>query len=189
MSKAFEIGKSYSPRDKYIFAFEDGFFTCLKSCLEFALERRKIKLLETAEEQQTFFFELLYSLRVILYENDLLGLSKEEIESINKEYEEVLLENYLEYEEEYLKILKEELENATIKIEDEDKSIEDVSDEDMSISDEDTPCCDKEDLCEPDWKKECIELQHELYEAKRTIEGLEYALYNCIPYDDRGPKR
>ena len=31
--------------------------------------------------------------------------------------------------------------------------------------------------------KPCLTL--ELYKAKRTIEGLEYALWNAIPYDDR----
>lgn len=33
--------------------------------------------------------------------------------------------------------------------------------------------------------KECIEKDHEIFLLKRTVEALEYALYNCIPKDDR----
>lgn len=193
MTKAFEIGKDYTPRDKYCFAFEDGFFACLKLCLEFAVEKRKIQLLETAEEQLRFFYKFLNSLRDILYKNNLATLSEEEIESINKEYKEVLWQDYKLHEEEYTKILEKELENAKAVIEDEDKSIDEndlkEKESQADISCCDSSCCDKDMCVEPDWKEECIELRHELYKANRTIAGLEYALWNCIPYHDREPKR
>ena len=178
--------KGSTPRDKYCFAFEDGFLACLKLCLEFAIEKRKIQLLETAEEQQRFFFKFLNSLRDVLYKEDLMTLSEEEIESINKEYKEVLWQDYKLHEEEYTKIIQKELENATLVIEDEDKP---TDEEDIPCCDEghcDKECCNKDDI---DYEKECIELRHELYKANRTIAGLEYALYNCIPYHDREPKR
>lgn len=183
--------KGSTPREKYIKTFKDGFFDCLRLCLNFALEHRHIRLLQTAQEQQIFFYKFLYSLRRILVKYDFY-ISEKETEFINKEYKDVLWKDYLEHEEEYIKILDKQLETAKVKIEDEDKSI----DKDESINDEDTPCCDEEccnkneDMCvEPNWKEECIKLQHELYKTKRTIEGLEYALYKCIPYDDRCPKR
>ena len=34
-------------------------------------------------------------------------------------------------------------------------------------------------------KKECIEKDHEIYKLRRTVEALEYLIYNCIPKDDR----
>ena len=34
-------------------------------------------------------------------------------------------------------------------------------------------------------KKECIEKDHEIWKLKRTVEALEYLIYNCIPKDDR----
>lgn len=34
-------------------------------------------------------------------------------------------------------------------------------------------------------KTECIEKDHEIYKLKRTVEALEYLIYNCIPKDDR----
>lgn len=193
MTKVFEIGKDYTPRDKYCFAFEDGFLACLKLCLEFATEKRKIQLLETAEEQLRFFYKFLNSLRDILYKNNLVTLSDEEIESINKDYKEVLWQDYKLHEEKYTKILQKELENATVLIEDNDESMaEDDLKEKESQADIpccDTSCCDKDMCVEPGWKEKYINLQHELYKAKRTIEGLEYALYNCIPYHNREPKR
>ena len=186
MSEMFEKGST--PRDKYCFAFEDGFLACLKLCLEFAVEKRKIQLLGTAEEQQRFFFKFLNSLRDILYKKDLMTLSDEEIESINKKYNEVLWQDYKLHEEEYTKIIQKELENATVSIEDNDESmIEDDLKEEKSQTD--ISCCDKDRCVEPNWKEECIKFQHELYKAERTIEGLEYALWNCIPYDDRKPSR
>ena len=36
-----------------------------------------------------------------------------------------------------------------------------------------------------DLKKECIEKDHEIYKLRRTVEALEYLIYNCIPKDDR----
>ena len=39
------------------------------------------------------------------------------------------------------------------------------------------------------WEEKAIELEHQLTIARRTIAGLEYALYYCIPYHDRAPKR
>lgn len=187
------VEKGSTPRDRYCFAFEDGFLACLKLCLEFVVEKRKIQLLQTAEEQLRFFYKFLNSLRDILYKNDLATLSEEEIESINKEYKEVLWQDYKLHEEEYTKIIQKELENATLVIDDKNKSIdendlkEEKSQADIPCCD--TSCCDKDMCVEPNWKEECINLQHELYKAKRTIEGLEYALYNCIPYHDRELKR
>ena len=187
------VEKGSTPRDRYCFAFEDGFFACLKLCLEFAVEKRKIQLLQTAEEQLRFFYKFLNSLRDILYKKDLMTLSEEEIESINKEYKQVLWQDYKLHQEEYTKIIQKELENATLVLDDEDKSI-DENDLKEKESQADTPCCDTsccdKDMCvEHDWKEECIELRHELYKARRTIAGLEYALWNCIPYHDREPKR
>ena len=184
MSKAFEIGKGYTPRDNYIFAFEDGFLTCLKLCLEVAVEKRNIELLKTAEEHLAFFYKFSNSLDDILHKEDLMILTEKEIESINEKYKKVLWEDYKLHEEEYAKIVEEELKNIPVKIENEDKPTDG----------EDTPCCNEEccdtGVCvEPNWKEECIKLQHELYKAKRTIEGLEYASYNCIPHDDRKPRR
>lgn len=180
--------KGSTPREKYIFAFEDGFFACLKLCLGVAIEKREINLLETAEEQLNFSLKLLHSLVDILQKNGLMELSDEETDSINKKYKKVLWEDYKLHEKEYLTLLDKELENVTIKIEDEDESTNegDLKEEESQT---DTPCCDKVMCVEPDYKKECIELQHEIYMLKRTIAGLEYALYNCIPYDDRCPKR
>lgn len=34
-------------------------------------------------------------------------------------------------------------------------------------------------------KTECIEKDHEIYKLRRTVEALEYLIYNCIPKDDR----
>lgn len=67
--------------------------------------------------------------------------------------------------------------------------------------DEDIRCCiPSEDTCEDacdnrntrecdikesDWQRECIEKDHEIWKLKRTIEALEYLIYNCIPKDDR----
>lgn len=34
-------------------------------------------------------------------------------------------------------------------------------------------------------KKEIVEKDHEIWKLKRTIEALEYLIYNCIPKDDR----
>ena len=34
-------------------------------------------------------------------------------------------------------------------------------------------------------EKECIEKDHEIYKLRRTVEALEYLIYNCIPKDDR----
>lgn len=185
--------KVSTPRDKYCFAFEDGFLACLKLCLEFAVEKRKIQLLQTAEEQQKFFFKFLNSLRDILYKKDLMTLSDEEIESINKKYKEALWQDYKLHEEEYTKILQKELENATVAIDDEDKSIDENNLKEKE-SQTDIPCCDtsycnKDVYVKPDYEEECIKLRHELYKANRTIAGLEYALWNCIPYHDREPKR
>lgn len=36
-----------------------------------------------------------------------------------------------------------------------------------------------------DLKTECIEKDHEIYKLRRTVEALEYLIYNCIPKDDR----
>lgn len=34
-------------------------------------------------------------------------------------------------------------------------------------------------------KKEIVEKDHEIWKLKRTVEALEYLIYNCIPKDDR----
>ena len=36
-----------------------------------------------------------------------------------------------------------------------------------------------------DLKTECIEKDHEIYKLRRTVEALEYLIYNCIPKDYR----
>lgn len=67
--------------------------------------------------------------------------------------------------------------------------------------DEDIGCCiPSEDTCEdtcdnrntrecdieePDWKRKYIEQCHETWKLERTIEALEYLIYNCILKDDR----
>lgn len=43
-----------------------------------------------------------------------------------------------------------------------------------------------EDMCvEPNWKEECVKLQHEVYRLNRIIAGLHYALYKCVPEGDK----
>lgn len=51
-------------------------------------------------------------------------------------------------------------------------------------------CCDCEEATYSsreyhELKKECIEKDHEIYKLRRTVEALEYLIYNCIPKDDR----
>lgn len=57
----------------------------------------------------------------------------------------------------------------------------------MIDKDKDICSCEKnEDMCvEPNWKKECVKLQHEVYRLNRIIAGLHYALWKCVPEGDK----
>lgn len=44
---------------------------------------------------------------------------------------------------------------------------------------------EKVECVEPNWKKECVKLQHEVYRLNRIIAGLHYALWKCVPEGDK----
>ena len=65
-----------------------------------------------------------------------------------------------------------------------------MKDEECQDNDADSMCCDCVEATYSskeyyDLKKECIEKDHEIWKLKRTVEALEYLIYNCIPKDDR----
>lgn len=180
--------KGCTPRKKYIKTFTDGFFDCLKLCLDIAIEKRNIRLLPTTQEQMAFTSKFLNLLETRLHHNN-YNLSEEEIMCIDQKCKKILWEDYILHGEKYKELLEKELETATMK--EKDNEVVDrgeLKEKDCEIN---GSCCDEDmhECVEPDWKKECIKLQHELFRAKRTIAGLEYALYNCIPHHDREPVR
>lgn len=86
-------------------------------------------------------------------------------------------------------------------------SVDDSGDKDIGCC-RSEDCCPNEDACEDkdigctnrcgdcaeatyssreyyELKKEIVEKDHEIWKLKRTIEALEYLIYNCIPKDDR----
>lgn len=67
---------------------------------------------------------------------------------------------------------------------------EDVNDDECQDACADSMCCDYAERTYSskeyyELKKECVEKDHEIWKLKRTVEALEYLIYNCIPKDDR----